>query len=76
MAKRESKHARKITKEHFHPAARQLTRENYITQKKKKKKKKNPPVQKKLKSPKEDVVVPYLHLIIFRKAHEVAALHG
>ncbi len=73
MAKREGKHARKITKEHFHPAARQLTRENYITQKKKKK---NPPVQKKLKSPKEDVVVPYLHLIIFRKTHEVAALHG
>ncbi len=52
MAKRESKHARKITKEDFHPVARQLTRENNITQKKKKK---NPPVQKELKSPKEDV---------------------
>jgi hypothetical protein len=32
MAKRESKHTRKITKEDFHPVARQLTRENYNTE--------------------------------------------
>jgi hypothetical protein len=48
MAKRESKHARKITKEHFHPAARQLTaRKLYNTEEEE-----EPPSAEKAQKPK------------------------
>jgi PHD/YefM family antitoxin component YafN of YafNO toxin-antitoxin module len=49
MAKRESKHARKITKEHFHPAARQLTaRKLYNTEEEEE----EPPSAEKAQKPK------------------------
>ncbi len=48
MAKRESKHARKIIKEHFHPAARQLTaRKLYNTEEEE-----EPPSAEKTQKPK------------------------